>query len=153
MTEASKERVNLIERKISKPGYKTKIRHLYMAPKDKFDGNKKAIVIGSYRPLGSAMTNQFKPETKRTWTGVEYNISPSLERPYIDYEEKRRKKNIFRGYKGREIHLGNPMFIMNTEELATLYHFPISTKPISSTIEKTESKKSQAPANLPVAEY
>ncbi len=152
LTEAAKERVNLIEKKIGKPGYKTKIRHLYIAPKDKFDGSKKAIVIGSYRPLGSVMTNQFKPDTKVTWTGVEYNISPTLERPYIDYEEKRRKRLIFKGYKERDIHIGMPAFILNIEELATIYHFPISTKAISSTIEKTESKKSQAPVNLPIGE-
>ncbi len=152
MTDMAKERVNLVERKIGKPGYKTKIRHLYIAPREKFDGSKKGIVIGSYRPLGSAMTNTFKPDTKKTWTSLEYNISPTLERPYIDYEEKRRKRNIFNGYKNRDIHMGNPMFVLNIEEIATLYHFPISTKAISSTIEKTESKKGQAPVNLPIAE-
>lgn len=153
MTEAAKERVGLVERKIGKPGYKTKIRHLYIAPKDKFDGAKKSVVIGSYRPLGSAMTNQFKPDTKKTWTSVEYNISPELEKPYIEYEEKRRKALMFRGYKDRDIHLGNPMFIMNTEEIATLYHFPITIKPAAgSGVERVESKKSQAPINLPVVE-
>ena len=152
MTEAQKERVNLVERKIGKPGYRTKMRHLYIAPKEKFDGSRKGIVIGSYRPLGSAMTNSFKPDTKRTWTNLEYNISPTLERPYIEYEEKRRKRNIFKGYKNRDIHLGSPMFILNTEELATLYHFPISTRPIGGNVERTESKKAQAPVNLPVAE-
>jgi hypothetical protein len=152
LTEAAKDRVNLIEKKIGKPGYKTKIRHLYIAPKDKFDGSKKGIVIGSYRPLGSVMTNQFKPDTKVTWTSIEYNISPSLEGPFIEHEEKRRKRLLFRAYKERHIHIGMPAFILNIEELATLYHFPISTKAISSTIEKTESKKSQAPVNLPVGE-
>lgn len=152
LTDAAKERVNLVERKIGKPGYRTKIRHLYIAPKDKFDGSKKGIIIGSMRPLGSVMTNQFKPDTKITWTSVEYNISPSLERPYIQYEEKRRKKLIFKGYKERDIHVGIPQFVLNIEELATLYHFPISTKAISSTIEKTESKKGQAPVNLPIGE-
>ena len=151
MTEFAKERVNLVERKISKPGYRTKIRHMYLAPKDKADPSKKSVVIGSYRPLGSAMTNTFKPDTKRTWTSLEYSVSPTLEKPYIDYEENRRKRNMFRGYKNRDIHLGNPMFILNVEEIATLYHFPISLATASS-VEKTESKKSQAPVNLPVAE-
>ncbi len=152
MTDAAKERVKLVETKIGKPGYKTKIRHLYVAPKDKFDGSKKGLVIGSYRPLGSVMTNQFKPDTKITWTSLEYNISPTLERPFIDYEEKRRKRLLFKAYKDRDIHIGLPAFILNIEEIATLYHFPLSMKAISSTIEKTESKKSQAPVNLPVGE-
>lgn len=152
LTEAQKERVSLVERKIGKPGYKTKIRHLYIAPREKFDGSKKSIIIGSYRPLGSAMTNQFKPETKRTWTGVEYKISPTLEQAYIDYEVKKRKRLIFKGYKDRDIHLGMPMFILNTEELATIYHFPISETGIAAPVEKTESKRSAPPVNLPVLE-
>ncbi len=152
MTDAQKERVNAIERKIGKPGYKTRIRHLYIAPKEQFDKNKKAVVIGSYRPLGSAMTNRLKPETKRTFTSVEYKISPTLEQPFITYELNRRKRNIFKGYKNRDIHIGMPMFVLNIEELATLYHFPISTHPVMTAVDKTETKKAQAPVNLPVAE-
>ena len=152
MTEAQKERVNLIERKIGKPGYKTKIRHMYIAPKNKFDGGKNRAVIGSYRPLGSAMTNKFKPDTKLTWTRKDYVFSPTLEAPYIEYEVNRRKRNLFKGYKNRDIHIGNPMFVFNIEELSTIYHFPISTTPVSSTIDMTESKKSQAPINLPIVE-
>jgi hypothetical protein len=152
MTEAQKERVSLIERKIGKPGYKTKIRHLYIAPKERFDGTKKSLVIGAIRPLGSIMTNQFKPDTKFTWTGMEYKISPTLEKPYIDYVVKERKKLIFKGYKERDIHLGMPMFILNTEELATLYHFPISETGIAAPVEKIDAKKAAPPVNLPVME-
>lgn len=152
MTEAQKERVNLVERKIGKPGYKSKIRHLYIAPKDKFDGTKKSIIIGAIRPLGSAMTNQFKPDTKKTWTGIEYKISPTLEKAYIEHEVTERKKYIFKGYKERDIHLGNPMFILNIEEIATLYHFPISETGVAAPVEKTESKKSAPPVNLPIME-
>ncbi len=152
MTEAEKLRVGLIEQKIGKPGYKVKLRHMYIAPKEKFDGTKKGLVIGSYRPLGSAMTNKLKPDTKRTWTGLEYAVSPTLEAPFLNYELKRRKKNIFKGYKDRDIHLGNPMQVMNIEEIATLYHFPLSTKPVGANIDKTDSKKAQAPMDLPIAE-
>jgi len=155
MTEAEKERVTLVESKIGKPGYKTKIRHLYIAPKDKFDSSKKGIVIGSYRPLGSAMTNRLKPDVSKTWTNVDYRISPSLEKPYIDWEVKRRKRRIFKGYKERDIHIGLPMPVMNTEELATLYHFPITseTRPaVPAAVETTISKKSQPPVDLPIAE-
>ncbi len=150
MTEAQKERVNLVERKIGKPGYKTKIRHLYIAPKGKFDGTKKGLVIGSYRPLGSAMTNKFKPDVSNTWTNVEYKISPTLEKPFMDYEIKRRKINLFKGYKSRDVHIGLPMFVFNVEELATIYHFPISIASAAVSMDRTESKKAAPPVNLPV---
>ncbi len=155
LTEMQKLRVTLIEHKIAKPGYRCKLRHMYMAPKDRYNSSKKALVIGAYRPLGSAMTNQFKPDTKNTWTSAKYNYSPQLERAlYWDREERRRKRLMFNGYKERDIHLGNPMFILNTEELATLYHFPLTsaTVGVGASIDKIESKKSQAPANLPIAE-
>jgi hypothetical protein len=150
MTDAQKERVNLIERKIGKPGYKVKLRHMYIAPKDKFDGTKKGLVIGSYRPLGSAMTNGFKPDVSNTWTSVEYKVSPTLEKPFLDYEIKRRKINLFNGYKNRDIHIGIPMFVFNVEELATIYHFPIATTAAAASMDRTESKKAAPPANLPV---
>jgi len=154
MTEAEKERVSLIEKKIGKPGYKVKIRNLYIAPKDKFDVTKRSMIVASYRPLGSAMTNKIKPENSKTWTSVDYKFSPNLEKPYLDWLLKKKKRNIFKGYKERDIHIGLPFFILNSEELATLYHFPLTTKTTSApaSVERTESKKSQPPVNLPVLE-
>ena len=154
MTEIEKERVSLVEKKIGKPGYRVKLRHLYTAPKDKFDPTKKGLIIGSYRPLGSANTNKFKPDVSNTWVGADYYISPTLEKPYMDYLLRKKKRHIFKGYKNRDIHIGLPMYVLNVEEIATIYHFPITTKEksVASSIEKTMSKKSQPPANLPIFE-
>ena len=154
MTESEKERVSLIEKKIGKPGYKTKIRFLYVAPKDKFDATKKSILTGAYRPLGSVMTNKIRPDVANTWTSVDYVLSKPLEKPYLEWLLNYKKRNVFKGYKDRDTHIGLPMFILNIEELATLYHFPITTKTstVPSNIERTESKKSQPPVNLPILE-
>jgi hypothetical protein len=154
MTEAEKDRVSLIERKISKPGYKTKIRFLYAAHKDKFDANKKSLVIGSYRPLGSSMTNKLKPDGN-TWTGVDYKFSKTLEQAYLQKKLNKKKRYLIKGFKERETHIGSPMFVLNVEEIATLYHFPITTKTstVPTAIEKTNSRRSQAPPNLPIAEF
>lgn len=153
LTDVEKERINLIQRKISKPGYKTKIRHLYIAPKDKFDNNKKGMAIGAFRTLGSAQTNKMKPDVKHTWTAKDYIVSPGLEAPYIDWLIRRRKRHIFHGYKTRSIIIGLPQFIMNTEELATLYHLPLSVVATKPSVDQVGSKKSQAPINLPIADY
>lgn len=153
LTEVEKERVTYIQRKISKPGYRTKIRFFYMAPKDRMDLSKRGIFIGTYRPLGSSMCNKLKPDS-RTWTGFTYHFSEGLEKPYIDWALKNRKRKIFKGFKDRDIHIGSPMFILNTEELATLYHFPITTKTTMApaSVEKTDIKKAQPPSNLPIAD-
>jgi hypothetical protein len=154
MTEGQKERVTLIEKKIAKQGYKTKIRVLYIAPKDKMDMSKKGLLSGFYRPLGSMMTNKLKPDVRRTWTTWDYKISKSMEQSITDKIVKNRKRRIFKGYKNRDILIGMPMFILNNEEIATLYHFPITTETTfaPSAVEKTESKKAQAPPDLPVLE-
>lgn len=154
MTEGEKERVTLIEKKIGKPGYKTKVRFLYIAPKDKFDVSKKSILTGAYRPLGSVMTNKIRPDVGNTWTAVDYVFSRPLESPYLQWLLAYKKRNIFKGFKTRDIHIGLFMFILNTEEIATLYHFPITTKTttVPTSIERTESKKSQPPVDLPILE-
>ena len=151
MTDAEKERVILIENKIGKPGYKVKIRIMYMSPKNRVDKVKRFFVIGAFRPIGSAMTNKIKP-LGTTWLGVDPIISYGLEAPYLEWKLKRLKRRHFKGYKNRDMHLGAPPMLFNTEELATLYHFPITTRPIVAGIEKTESKKAEAPSNLPIGE-
>lgn len=41
--------------------------------------------------------------------------------------------------------------ILNSEELATMFHFPVRTSGmITPTLEKVESKKAGPPANLPI---
>lgn len=151
MTDIEKLRVNLAQGKMGKAGYKCKIRHLYMAPKDKFDKNKRSHFIGAFRAFGSAQSNKLKPDVSRTWTAVDYIISPDLEKPYMDWIVNYRKRMIFKGYKERDIHIGLPMMILNAEELATIYHWPLTTVTgITPAIEKVESKKVQAPANLPI---
>lgn len=151
MTDAEKERVNLIERKAGKAGYKTKFRMLYIAPKDKMDLTKRGAVVGGFRPIGSIMTNKIKPDMK-IWSGVDYAFSPTLEKPYLDWLLRKKRRHVFKGYKERDIHIGSSPFIMNVEELATLYHFPITTetRPMPAYVEQTLSKKAQPPVNLPV---
>jgi len=154
MTEAEKERVALIEKKIGKPGYKTKIRMLYITSSEKFDNSRKGLMSGFYRPFGSIMSNKLKPDLSRTWTSYDFKFSRTLEAPLIDEIIKRRKNFIFKGYKDRDILIGSPMFILNTAEIATLYHFPITTETttVHPAIEQTQSKTAQPPANLPIAE-
>jgi hypothetical protein len=125
---------------------------MYLAPKDRFDNNKKTGVIGAFRTLGSAMTNKLKPDVSHTWTsGVNYKISPSLEAPYINFMIRRRKHHLFEAYKGRSMYIGISPFVLNIEEIATVFHLPLSTDVSTAAVERIESKKMQPPANLPIA--
>lgn len=150
LSEMEKERINQIERKAGKPGYRTKIRFMYLAPKDRFDKNKRSAITGGFRPFASINYNKLKPDLHRTWTGQHYLVSPTLEAPYIKWSLQYKKRRIFTGYKNRSIIIGNYMPVMNVEELATLYHLPITSDISSANIEKIESKKVQPPVNLPI---
>jgi hypothetical protein len=58
---------------------------------------------------------------------------------------------MFKGFKTRSIVIGQNMPVMNVEELATLFHLPLTTDISSASVEKIESKKVQPPINLPVS--
>ncbi len=153
MTEVEKDRVNAIQQKISKPGYFTKVRHLYIAPNDRFDPSKKGLMVGAMRTLGSGNLNAFKPDTKQTWTDPKFKLSPTLEKPYLDYVKETRKKYLFEGYKDRSVFIGNGMPVLNVEEIATIYHLPLTLNPSQPPVAVVESKKAQPPVDLPVGEY
>lgn len=153
LTEVEKDQITAIQRKTSKPGYHTKIRHLYIAPKDRFDPTKKALTIGAMRTLGSGVLNGFKPDTKQTWTDPKYKLSPTLEKPYLDRLKIQRKKYMFEGFKDRSIFIGNSMPVLNVEELATVYHLPLTLNPSQPPVGSVQSKKAQPPVDLPVGDY
>ena len=152
MTEIEKDRVHRIQKKAGKPGYLCKIRLLYMAPQDKFDNSKKSIIVGAFRTLGDDQFNGLKPDTRETWTGMNYRISPTLQEPFINYIVNKRKHHMFNGYKGRSYLIGRPQYVLNIEELATLFHLPLSVPGAAtiSAVDRVDSKKSQPPPNLPV---
>jgi hypothetical protein len=154
LSEMEKERVNGIMLKISKPGYHVKIRHFYMSPKDKFDGSRKSAMLGAFRTLGSANTNRFKTDGKYTGTSVDYIFSPALEAAYLNHKLKQKKKNMFDGFKKRSFGIGLKPFILNVEEIATIFHLPISlAETTSAPVETIPSRTSQPPANLPIADF
>ena len=150
LTEMEKEKLTAIQRKAGKAAYFTKLRHLYIAPKDQFDNTQKALLVGAMRNLGSSILNNWKPDTKKTWCDIPVKLSPTLERPYIDHQVKKRKYWFFKGYKERDWDIGLPWQLMNVEELATLYHLPLIKEDQLPPMERIVSKKVAPPTNLPM---
>lgn len=158
MTDGEKKRVTLIEEKINKANYQSKIRLMYIAPKVDFDKVKRFEVIGALRHLspggGAGIHNTLKTE-RSTWTKVDALISPGLEKPFLEHETKRRKYWFLRGYRNRSMYVGSPKFLLSSEELATIFHFPITGEGgfAPAGVQAVQSKTARAPANLPVAEF
>jgi hypothetical protein len=104
--------------------------------------------LGSFRQFGSNSLNGFKPDW---YTGYDY--------PWEDFKGKKKtnnEKKVLEAYKRRSFFNtpfknfhGKP-FILTTEELATLWHFPSSAVAATPTLNRIPSKKAEAPPNLPI---
>lgn len=144
MTDAEKEALKAIERSVGKPGFDVGIRAIYLAKKDAFDGTNIGAMIGSLKQYNSINLNSFRPNNV---TGFDY--------PWQDptgSRARRLKKQMFNAYWDRGFfhppYKGEP-FVLNSEELATMFHFP-SRSTEAPTFERIEAKKATPPANLPV---
>jgi hypothetical protein len=150
LSEGEKNIIAAIEEKGSRVGYNTKIRNLYIAPKEKFDLTKRTGIIGAFRALGGAGTlNNLKPDVNHTWTNYNYKLFKKLERPFVQYMINLKKHHLLEGFVKRSMYIGANKMLMNSEELATLFHFPllnVKTPPV----ESIDVKKGQPPADLPI---
>lgn len=147
LSKGEQEVVSALERSITKLGYDVGIRALYIAKKDFFDPSNIGGMIGSFKQFGSENLNGIKPN------GNKYSMIFSY--PWQDYKEMRqnsKRKIALEAYK-RRMYFYEPFaekpFILNSEELATIFHFPgqVAAAP---NLYRVPSKKSQAPSNLPI---
>lgn len=157
MSEGEKQRVGLIERKLNKACYNTKIRLMYISPKDKYDKGRRFELIGALRhfsPGGGAGIHNTIKSDQRIWTKVDPYFSQALEGPVLKWITNDRKFWFLRGFKNRSMYVGSPKFLLSTEEIATLYHFPITAEGAISpaNVQSVQSKTSRPPANLPILE-
>jgi len=165
MTKIERDIITAVEENISKLGYETIIRYIYFARKEIFQSTKPTI-IGSYKQFNTQHLNGFK-ENNDTKPGIDY---------WWEFKTIRnayRKKRILADYRKRDfvqhskyISYLKPLlferlpivnwyffkskpFVLNIEELASIYHFPAMAVKAPLT-PKVEAKKSEPPIGLPV---
>lgn len=132
--------VENIERKITKVPLECKIRLMYVGKKTVFSKGK--VVGGLFGTFGQFSNPQ----------GVTFIPSKAVSTAANYFFVKQRviaKKNSFiKGYCDRSLTRGLEKYYLNTEELVSMFHFPISTvrAPL---VTKVESKKVEPPMDLP----
>jgi len=139
LTPGQREVVEAIEKKIAKIGFKTKIRAVYLARKEVFSPQLVVnAIIGAINQYSIPSSNSIAPNFT---TGASYFFKKS--------KIADRKKLLMNAYKKRKISAGSNPFILNIEELATIWHFPMShvKTPL---LQKAGAKTSEPPAGLPV---
>jgi hypothetical protein len=63
-----------------------------------------------------------------------------------------RKVDMMSAYKGRSMGRGAPSYVLNVEELATLWHFPIDAVTKAPLLQRANARRIEAPMSLPTTE-
>ena len=141
LTPGQNKQIEAIEQKINKIGFKTKMRAVYIAEKSVFTPSRAVnAIIGAVNQYNNPTTNSIVPSYS---TGASYALK--------NYISNSRKTLLMKAYKKRKANTGAKPFIFNIEELATVWHFPLShvRTPL---LEKASGKRSEPPTGLPIGE-
>lgn len=142
LSPGEKEIVEEVERKISKLGFACKIRVIYLAKKDVYDKNRFAYgVTGAFKQYTLENLNGIKPDGSKVITHVHF----FMKEPRLNW----RRTRLINAYKARSRWKGIMEYILNIEELASLWHFPMLTVK-APLVAKTEARRAQPPVTLPV---
>lgn len=158
-TKGQTERIAAIERSASKTPFECMVRALYIAEKDSFNPINIAGIMGSFRQYSSGSLNGFKVGTVSDVSDLRKDIAFVL--PFFSKRNDKKisdiKKSMFFAYKLRSYfqypykNYGDKKpFILTSEELATIFHFPSGMVSQTPTLKRVGSKKSEAPSNLPI---
>lgn len=165
--EREKPRLEAIERKMAKSGYDCGIRVVYIATKEKFKKDKFGEIKNAFKQFNAPNMNSFEA-VNGTDDGFDY--------PWQDYRDLKKitnREKMFKRYVKRDFFYPPEMgatvaikklsdkplvnatiespkiCVLNTEELATIFHFPGSVA-TTSALGRIEAQKAEPPANLPI---
>ncbi|KKS90201.1 MAG: hypothetical protein UV65_C0019G0004 [Parcubacteria group bacterium GW2011_GWF2_43_11] len=159
MTPGEKDMVTGVENKVAKRCSRSYIRFIYLAKRDVYFGGAKAIPFGFFNQFSTENLNQLKP-WPRTLTKIKKYVT--LMKVPIPINELLRARRVFRKKRRlffRYIRRFPPLFpkpskegifLLNTEELATIFHFPGRAVAPSPTVPRVGAKRGGAPADLPL---
>jgi hypothetical protein len=147
LTDIQKETISSLQRNLNKTAFDAMVRAIYLAPSSNFNPVNIAGLTSIFKQYGSGNLNGFRPAP-----------IPSIEYPWQDFRNIRKneaQKSLLEAYKLRSFfqppykHFKGKPFVLTTEEIATMFHFPggVSSTP---TFDRIMSKKSEPPSNLPI---
>ena len=141
--------IKAIANKVSKLGFRVNIRFVYIDSKESFSPENVAGVLAAFQQFNTQNLNAFKPNSKTKTT-----VSKSfLMRLFPKWRAKKifiKKRKIYDAYRERRLNIKN-LALLNTEELATVYHYPITTTISEApTLKRVGAKTGGPPAELPI---
>jgi hypothetical protein len=145
LTPEERNMVDGITMKISKLAYQTKLRFIYLAPKGKINKPKGAAsFIGALQQFSTVDLNQFKP-IMHTMTKANYF--------FVKKRVILKQNNLIKNFMHRSQTGGwGEGFVLNIEELATVFHLPIPEAE-KENVRRVEAQKEAPPGTLPDSIY
>lgn len=137
-----KNQTEAVAKKAQKVGLHCKIRVLYFGKTAVFKrGWRVAMIKGIFQQFAKQDVNSFVLDKK---------VTPQDDYFWLLWSHDRRLNRLVEAYKKRDFTMGTSSFVLNTEELASIFHFPsIDIK--APLVKKTESRRAEPPAGLPMA--
>jgi hypothetical protein len=144
MTPVDKERADAIHLKISKIAFEATLRFVYVEKREgAVDSGHTNSIHGFIRQFNTQNLNSLKPDSLTS------TASWSVKYIFKKTRLRARKRYLYENY--RHFTPSHHESILNIEELATVFHFPLAV--VSTTeLEKVESRKGSPPATLPIIE-
>lgn len=127
-----------VQKKLAKIGFLCKMRMVYAGKRSVFNKGRVTALKGAMNQFTAVNMNAFKPYGP---------VTPKNTYFWQRWSENEKKTKVVRNYKGRS-GKGGPKYPLNTEELATVYHFPMMSVK-APLIKKTEAKRAEPPTSLP----
>jgi hypothetical protein len=116
ITTEEKYKLEAVNEKISKIGWKSKVRIVYAAPKAIYrKGTIAAFTKGIFHQYSHLNWNKF---------GLHDPSTPKDDYFWQAWVMPAKQKRLLYRYKRRKMSAGSTPYILNSEELATLFHFP-----------------------------
>ena len=120
--------------------FKVKMRLLYLGRRDGFDRSNISNFMGALKQFSDQNMNGFK------FNDVSKTYANYL---FVNERLRYRQRRLFRRYIFRDPTPGEKMFMMSTEELASVFHMP-DMSVVAPTLARVSTKRAGAPANLPI---
>lgn len=155
LTPGEREVIMAVERKMSKPCFRTSIRFIFLGERDVFFKANLRLLWGFWGALVREDANALYPYGK-TLTKIHgsWFLPINLLRARRVYI---RKRKLFKNYVRRDRPLfpfngkyNTGTFVLSSEELATIFHFPTKITVPAPFMQRVEAKKGEAPSGLPV---
>ncbi len=130
--------IKAMEISLAKIGFHAGIRFLYIAPRESYHRAHIAGILGTFKQYSTHNMNAFK---------MNKHVTTVARFLFKDSRTQNKKSLLFSKYRDRR--RPSQEYVLNIEELATVYHFPdVGVR--APLLPRVEAKKGEPPVGLPI---